>query len=264
MIKSPGGGSGSGSTGTVTSVGVTSTGSTLTVTGSPVTTAGSINVELVAAQAVPLLIPSVVWASRGSGTFTGQLKRITDIGPANVGTLFVWDNTASVWKLTAPAVLQADFTVYTAGTLDTSEHILSSFTFPAGLLSAGRVLNFKLGFGKDGTTDTLTGRLRIGTAGTTSDGAVSSISTAIMIAANRSGVITTILATNIANTTLRHAGLLSFNQGFDAVNAQATVYPADLTVADFTSNALIASFSTTMSGSTNHGQVNQTLIELWP
>lgn len=203
---------------------------------------------------------SSAWAARGSGTYVGQLKRITDIGPTG-GTLFSWNG--SVWYLVARAILAYDLSLHTAATLDTNENILASYTMPAGLLKAGRMLTFNLGFAKDGTTDNMTGRLRIGSLGTTADTAISSLSNGTMIASQRSGCIQTILDTATANTTLRHLGLLSFNSGFSA-GASATVWPSDVTVADFTSNPLIASFSSTMGGATNHGQVAQIIVELWP
>lgn len=54
-LKNPGGGSsGGGGSGTVTSVGLTSTGGSLVVTGSPVTTSGSINADIIQTAATAL------------------------------------------------------------------------------------------------------------------------------------------------------------------------------------------------------------------
>lgn len=231
--------------------------------GAVTSSAGSLVTAMAPATALPQLIPSAVWASRGSGTFTGQMIRITDIGPPNVGTLFMWDNTSSVWKLTAPAQIIFDTTVQTALSLNTSEQIVKQNTIPAGLLSAGRLFAIRVVWARDGVTDATSVTLRIGSAGTTSDTAVYTAATVITGGSNHSNESETWLFP-ASTTSLEQATSLAGGSFSVSSSSQTASSIVTFSVADYTANALIISADTTQAGSTNHGQVYRMIVELEP
>jgi hypothetical protein len=228
-------------------------------------TGGTANAaDLTVAQIQALLTPtSGVWSARGSGSYTGQLYRATDIGPANVGTTFVWDNTASVWKLTAPAHIVFNTTLSTAAALNTSEQIVMQNTIPAGLLSAGRLFVIRVVWARDGLTDATTITLRMGSAGTTSDTQLFTFATFLTGGSTRQGASETWLyPTTTTNLVLAES---VSSQSFSSNNSSsASATPVNYTVADYTANALIISADTTQAGSTNHGQVARMFVELYP
>jgi hypothetical protein len=232
------------------------------LTGAVTSSAGSATTAIAAAIAVPQIIPTSVWASRGSGTFTGQLIRITDVGPANVGTTFVWDNTASVWKLTQETDVSYDITIANApGGAVTSEQIPKQATIPIGLLQSCRTLVIRTEFAKTGTTNAMTSaQIRIGTAGTTSDTSVAG--TGGLTAGNRTMATETWYAIQ-STTDLRALAALASTSGWSVI-ASSTAWPKDITVADISANALIVSATTTMAGTTDTGQVAALIVHLIP
>lgn len=199
---------------------------------------------------------AAVWASRGSGTFTGQVKRITDIGPTG-GTWFRWDGT--VWRLMAPTFIVFDTTLQSAAALNTSEQIVKQNTIPTGLLSAGRLMALRVLYAKDGTTDAFNVTTRLGSAGTTADTSIAAFGS---IAAVNRAYQTEAWYIIASTTQLRNASAAA-NVGF-ASTVSTTPTPVNYTIADHTANALILSCDTTMAGSTNHGQVAHVFLELFP
>jgi len=206
--------------------------------------------ELFAVEAVS------TWANRGSGRVIGEIKRMSNIGPAP-GTLMWWDGT--YWKILSPVDVVMNTTI-AAGSLSTSEQILVQATLPAGLLRAGRTAVFRALYAKDGTTDTATARLRLGSAGTTSDTTLSS-STGFG-AANRAFCLEHWVTLTTA-TNLRTVALNAIN-GFTPGGGSSGVVPNNVTIPNADSTALILSAALTMSGTSNAPAVASLAMELRP
>lgn len=98
------------------------------------------------------------WATiPAAASYTGVVIRLTDVGQ---GGSYV------IKGLTAP--------VTSDGT--TTEAVIAQVAIPAGLYRTGDYLRVFSSFTKSGTADTHTSRWRFGTAGTTSDTVVNSVS----------------------------------------------------------------------------------------
>jgi hypothetical protein len=202
-------------------------------------------------------ITSSTWAARGSGTATGELKRITDLGPT-VGTLVMWDGT--YWHLIGATDVIQNFTLAT-GTTGTSEQILKQITLPAGLLRLCRICIIRMEAAKDGTTDAATAvKVRLGAAGTTSD-------TQLMTSSNLSAPSRVYLSetwiTPTSATNVRLASVTNGTRGWPDTGV-TTAFPVDITVADLDVNPLIVSFTVTMAGSTNSAQMAHCIVHMIP
>ena len=113
------------------------------------------------------------WAARGSGSYVGQVKRISDIGPAS-GTFFVWDGT--YWRLLAGrlCILQRWGTVATP--LDTktgaTDHVFTlpaTPTIPAGLITPYSQVFIRAFCKRTNANATAQFEARIGTLNSSSD-----------------------------------------------------------------------------------------------
>lgn len=110
---------------------------------------------------------SCTWAARpNAATHLGALIYVTDVGINGS----IWISNGTVWRPTAPVVLFSDLDVFTAATSAT-EQIAVQINIPAGMMAAGSNLRVMFAGEKSGTTDVTAAnfRLRMGTAGTTSD-----------------------------------------------------------------------------------------------
>ncbi len=114
-----------------------------------------------------------VWASRPAANASMPAYAtifVTDIGPH--GTTF-YSNGTYWMPSNGKALLKDTTTSPTVGLVGTTETIIDSFTIPSGLWFPGAKLHVNVGFEKAGTTTIdLTGKIRIGAAGTTSDSTV--------------------------------------------------------------------------------------------
>lgn len=202
---------------------------------------------------------SYAWASRPGSATTGEVALMTDIGPTG-GTYMQWDGT--YWKVMAPTAIIFDITTQDAGSLSTSELVVKQGTIPAGLLRAGRFADIEVICGRNGTTDALTTpRIRIGSAGTTSDALA--LTMLGVSGSGRQGV-GTIRFSPTSSTNLREISHPTLGYGYIPVSASNTVYPVDLTVANIDSTALIVSGTCQMAGTTNLGQWHVMIVTLHP
>jgi len=201
---------------------------------------------------------SYLWASRpGSGT-VGEIAFMSDIGPA--GVYMQWDGT--YWKVMAPIAIVFDITSQDAGSLSASELVVKQATIPAGLLRSGRYFHIETMFGRNGTTDALTSpRLRIGSAGTTSD---AQVLLGLGISGAGRSMVAQIRLAPTSSTNLRTISNLLLGYGYTPVSGSNTAWPVDATVADLDSTALIVSATTQMAGTTNLGQVHQLTVTIHP
>lgn len=208
----------------------------------------------------PGIIPAAVWASRATGTFDGQLCRISDIGAAP-GTVMQWDNTGGFWKLLGITTVYANFT-QTNGTATTPNQIVKQTSLPAGLLRCCRSVRVRMMFGKSGTTDAITNmRIIVGTAGTTGDTIFGQGS---MIAGNRS-TGTMIEFFPASTTSIVQSGIsLSETGGFVLTASSSPPQTTTATVSNTDTNPLYISGMVGMAGTTDTPAVWDFVIDLIP
>jgi hypothetical protein len=116
------------------------------------------------------VITSTTWANKPSSYLTGQPVFISDVGTK--GSHWFYDGTR--WKaLTGTAHLASLDSASTAA--NNSETIVFQYLIPANVLQVGDVLRFWGGMVKSGSTDTGSIRIRVGTAGTTADSLIISV-----------------------------------------------------------------------------------------
>jgi hypothetical protein len=113
------------------------------------------------------------WAARGSGVYTGQVKRITDLGGAG-GTLFMWDGT--VWRPSAGGICIKQRWGTVASPIDTNTGDTGSLftlpeaiSFPAGLIPSHSHIHVRARVKRTGANATANFECYLGTAGTSSD-----------------------------------------------------------------------------------------------
>lgn len=134
---------------------------------------------LSAASGGSFAMPSLTWANIPAAGTVGKTVYVTNAGTK--GSLWVDDGTR--WKPMNGTVTLA--TLDTASSnIGTSETIVFQYLIPANLLQTYDRLRLWVNVLKSGTTDTGTIRVRVGTAGTTGDTAVTDY--ALMTAAHRS------------------------------------------------------------------------------
>lgn len=195
----------------------------------------------------PVLVPQArnslySWASRPDPVQAGPGAEILvgDIG--NVGAVRLRSD-GTIWRLAGPVDLFVD-TSPVVGVANTSEQVLKTYTFQAGLFTALRYFSVKTVFGKSGTSETLTMRLRFGTGVSGGLGDTQVASTAILTTTNRT-MATETLAFASSPTQLRLLGAAQA-AGFSAALSSG-VYPQNATIPDMGANAIQLSITAQMS-----------------
>lgn len=201
--------------------------------------------------------------SAGRGTFS-QMKAISS--PANGATFLVtnygrggslwrYSSTLSDWFPTAPVLIYEN-TAVIDGVAQTAAQILLAIPAEANLLKNKR---FRLlhTAAKNGTTDTVTTQLRMGSTGTTADASVLTI-IAVAAAQRANGAETWLRMASDTSVERLGGGAVSFgNTGTSAVVALAATV-ADVTAANF------VSISCTSTGATDKPQLGYVALEILP
>lgn len=216
-----------------------------------------------AAATRALTAGTVTWANRPTNPALYDQIFVTDIGPN--GTQFWWNG--SRWKVLYPSVI-AQTTTLIAGTAGAADQYFTAArlgSFPVGLLASGDVLQWHIGLGKSGTTDTFgTISLRVGQNGAIGDSAVLTANiAAFMTAASRSGGIEKWLRIE-SNTTIRGLGVNNANSSWNNVNISGTAADATQVIPNITTTPLFFGISTTMSGGTDTPQIAFQRFTLYP
>lgn len=200
--------------------------------------------------------PSSTWASRGSGSYVGQTIRITDVGPAGLGSLFRWDGT--FWHVQQRTYFYFDVTTPNGVNTTTADQVLKTSTpIPAGLLQSCTAFRVVVGFNKSATATAATSwHVRLGTAGTTSD---PSLLTGNFAAGFRNYLVeTTVVA---ASTT----SVVALDNQNVLTGGSTTAFPTGVTVPDISANALILTATIAMAASSGDTPAGaQMIIELQP
>jgi hypothetical protein len=190
---------------------------------------------------LPGNFPSAAFASLPAAAgVSGYIYRVTDVG-ATPGILMISDG--SRWKALNGRQRLATLGAAVTG-LTNTESISLQVLLPAALLAVNDEIEVWETGAKSGATDTSTGRVRIGTAGTTGDADVNANAPLFAAAANRVGG--GILSFKIASATT--AQKLGAQVGSYSGNANVAE-PAAVTISNV-SNALYISFAH-LSSSTN-------------
>lgn len=203
---------------------------------------------------------SSTWASRGTPAFTGQTKRFTDAGTTGATMRAVGTSTSNDWRLQTPLILHFDAT-FSSYSLSASEQIARQVSIPAGMLTTARTMYIRATWAKTNTTESMTGRYRLGTAGTTAD---TQIGNFLLSTANRVNPQEMGLA--FVNTTdfkrLGNHGAGAMWSGLPTTTAMTTGDISGLPAID--SNALVLSFTVQQSGATTTPQLGPSEVELRP
>lgn len=209
-------------------------------------------------QVTQAVIPSSVWGSRGSGTYNGQLKLMTDVG-ATPGTLMQWDGT--YWKLLGRTTIYFDNAI-TSGALSGLLQIGKQYACPAGLLRAGRFVYFAAAGGKSSGGDAWTSfSLKVGTLGTTSDGQIATSSvganTVLSFGLNAAMLFTTtnVTQTGAANNT---------TGGFNGQTSTVALNNFSNTISNIDSNIVYFSATYQLAGTASTPSVGGMIVELVP
>jgi hypothetical protein len=117
---------------------------------------------------------SVAWASRGSGDFTGQIKRITDVGNTP-GTLFTWDGT--YWRPTGGRLClvqrwgtnAAPLAGPLTGAATHAFTLPAAAAIPAGLITPHSQIYIRAYARRSGATATANFDVTLGTTNSSSD-----------------------------------------------------------------------------------------------
>lgn len=184
------------------------------------------------------------WADRPIDVAPGSFATFSDLNNA----VFQWNG--AVWQPVGACDVIVDF-ASVAGTTGVSEQVIKQWTLPAGLLTSARYFEFKVLFTKSGVTDSATVRLRLGSAGTTSDAQI--LQSGVLGAALRqAGIAHSRFMASATQARLVGAATTS---GFQATTS-ASAFPDNVAVPDANANPLILSATVQMAGSTDTPSVS--------
>lgn len=199
---------------------------------------------------------SCTWANKPSSAVTGSLIFVSDVGEN--GTIFQY--TGSRWR-----AMNGMASLKTLGTAQTgianSETIALQTLIPAGALQAGDIVRGRLSLTKTGTTDTGTVTVRVGTAGTTGDTAITGLSAFVALAATGVSAgfefeVRLVSATSAQRLGSTGANLTAYAGSSSVAASAATV------ITDASANALYVSVGLASSGATNTVGLQAGLIQL--
>lgn len=126
------------------------------------------------------VVPSYTWDTKPSSPTAGQEVWISDAGAGGSK----WRYTGTQWKPINGTALLASLDT-TSSNIANSETVVFQYQAPAGMYQVGDRLRATFTFTKSGTTDTGALHMRMGTAGTTADTSIGSLSS-LLAAGNRS------------------------------------------------------------------------------
>lgn len=188
-------------------------------------------------------IPSVAWASIPAPGTAGKIVRVSNFGTK--GALLMDDGTR--WKPVAGCATLATLDAVSSS-VGNSETIVFQYLIPIGALQSKDRLRLALTMTKSGTTDLGDIRIRVGTAGTTSDTQIDSW--AMIAAANRTGSM--LIDFRLDDAT--HFQELTGNAGANSLRGYSSVssvaFGASVAISSAASNALYFNVSI-FSSSTN-------------
>lgn len=190
-----------------------------------------------------LFLGDATWASLPSAaTYNGWYVWITNAGAG--GSL--WRSNGTRWKPVNGTATLATLDT-TSANIPNSEAVVFQYQLPAGLWQVPDKLRLYLTFTKSGTTDSLTYRVRIGTAGTTADTQVQG-GTIIGAAGTEASVIHDIRLQSATSAMVLPNNVASF--GYNGV-AGVAGSPSPTAISSATTNALYVNATIVSTGASN-------------
>lgn len=180
-----------------------------------------------------------------AATVPGKKAIVTDVGPAVSGS--EWVSNGTRWSPRGGILVLAQLGNPVTG-LTNSEAISLQTLLPAGLMQTNDGLRIEMTVSKSGTTDGGVIAVRIGTAGTTADTAITGISGNALAAGNQSSGFEYELKLTAATTMLKVGSGTTTNGSYSV--ASNTAVAAGTTISSAATNPLYVSLSAT-SSSTN-------------
>lgn len=209
----------------------------------------------------PVYFGSRLWAQRpAAASATDAVIRFRDVGGGQAGTgggTFMYSNGVR-WKPIGEALLDAIDTPNSAVANTTEQQLNPNHVvIPAGLILDYDRLLINLSFGKAGTTDSSTLRLRFGPLGTTADPVIATI-TALAGTAQSYGA--DVAFKRMSATTLQKLGNADPSASF--INTSNAAFPAVIAVSSMDSNAMYLSLTSQMTGGTEVATVQDYTLKL--
>jgi hypothetical protein len=199
--------------------------------------------------AKPGELPAYAFANLPSASaHSGELAIVTDAG--KYGSL--WRSTGTSWRPLHPILLEqirAPVSIVSG----TGENLYVQAAIPAGVLIAGSDIELDFSVTKSGSSETMSGKVRIGSEGTTGDTALTTISALPVIASasNRRAHVRTLV--RIDSTT--SAMLLHGTPNQQYPEGQTSVVFAADTIPNTASNTIYVSLGLYFSASTETGSL---------
>lgn len=200
-----------------------------------------------------ILGPVLYSALPAAASYSGYMCKVSNVG-GSTGSLWVSDGVR--WKPVNGVITLFSSDAQSAAVSGVTETIQRQILLPAGLLAVGDRLVCKISQSKSSTSETATTRVRLGTAGTTSDTQIAAI--AAMTTTNVSVGWTLDMRVNSA-TALQKMGGASTALPW---GLSTGAFPAAVTVTDVTANALYLSFSSFMTSTVETTRIEDLVIEL--
>ncbi len=198
----------------------------------------------------------VAYASLPAAAGTGALFfQVSDIGPSGAGS--VWISNATRYSPLGGRVVVASMGTPVSG-IANSETIELQALFPINSIQINDTVRMWVTPTKSGTTDSLTGTVRIGTAGTTSDTSVMA-GTHIATASLSAGLVfdfKLLSATSIQKTGQGATGSGSYS------TASTSAAASPVTITSAAANALYVSYSIKSSSTNDTVGMLSGMIEL--
>ncbi len=212
----------------------------------------------------PVAIPSYTWANRPAlASSINNVIRITDVGGnlngAGGGNFFF--AAPSRWKPVGGNVIIDAVDTPNTSAANTSENQLNPnhILIPAGVISINDRLRIRATFTKSNTAENATLRFRFGTAGTTADALIATITS--LAGANQSeGVLLDFKLTSL--TAIQKLGNATTDQSYGGVNSALT--PNAVTVSDVSANGMYLSITSQVNVGVETVTLQDYSLELYP
>lgn len=206
-------------------------------------------------------LDSSTWAARGSGTFTGQLRIITDGAIINtVASPIVVRWNGTYWKVLGLTTVYFDSS-QTNGTTAGTLQIPKQVSLQAGLVRAGTYVRTKVLFAKSATTDAVSASsIKVGTLCTTTDANMNAATQANTVRAY--GISVSVI---FGTTTVTQIGSPNaVNDGFAGSSATVAAHSVSNTISNIDTNPVCISPAIQLGGTTDTPQVWDVIVEIIP
>lgn len=217
-----------------------------------------------AGAAAGVYFPVFTWANRPlpASLYTGSVIRVSDVGgntSTGGGNLFF--SNSSRWKAIGGNILLDSVDTPNTTVANTSAQNLNpnAIVIPANVIGVFDRIRVRASFSKSSTTDTSTIVFRFGTALTTADAAIATVST--LATTNQTlGVLLDFKFPSA--TTIQKLGNASTDASYGGANANT--YPAAVTISNITTSNLYMSIWSTMTGGTETVTLQDYTLEFFP